>query len=137
MILMGFKQNWAKDLPGTEAYFNVIHHGFDLHMALGILRLPKGCDYSSVIGEEQQITVEVPDETPEPVEAPAEPQKKEKRTRKVSTAVYHGTDGKPLAKNLVNEITVFQVCGMRKSACQGCPTNFDLLSAQKSQGWRD
>ncbi|XP_059080861.1 bumetanide-sensitive sodium-(potassium)-chloride cotransporter-like isoform X2 [Tigriopus californicus] len=109
MILMGFKQNWAKDLPGTEAYFNVIHHGFDLHLALGILRLPKGCDYSSVIGEEQQVTVEVPDETPEPVEAPkAEPQKKEKRTRKVSTAVYHGADGKPLAKNIVNEITLFQ-----------------------------
>ncbi|KAG8183992.1 hypothetical protein JTE90_001523 [Oedothorax gibbosus] len=43
MILMGFKNNWAT-CPHNEVqeYFSVIHNALDMHMSIGILRLPEG-----------------------------------------------------------------------------------------------
>ena len=57
MVLMGFKSDWQSDPEGMEDYINVIHHAFDINMAMGILRLSNGCDFSSVIGREEQIFI--------------------------------------------------------------------------------
>ena len=48
---MGFKNNWMEDLDSINEYLNVVHHGFDMHMAVGIMRLKDGCDYSAVISK--------------------------------------------------------------------------------------
>jgi len=57
MVLMGFKNNWMEDLDSINEYLNVVHHGFDMHMAVGIMRLKDGCDYSAVISPEDQIII--------------------------------------------------------------------------------
>ena len=63
MVLMGFKHDWLNNAVECEDYFNVISHGFDLHLAMGILRLPKGCDFSDSIGVEEYVaTKERPEE---------------------------------------------------------------------------
>ena len=38
MVLMGFKSDWMSDPEGMEDYINVVHHAFDINMAMGILR---------------------------------------------------------------------------------------------------
>ena len=53
MVMLGFKSDWQNDIEGLNGYIDVMHHGFDIHMAMGILRLSKGCDFSTVIGEER------------------------------------------------------------------------------------
>ena len=30
-----------------------MHHALDMHLAVGVLKLPDGCDYSAVIGKEE------------------------------------------------------------------------------------
>ena len=55
MILLGFKNDWMEDLDNVSGYINVLHHGFDIHLAVGILRLQDGCDYSALISKEEQI----------------------------------------------------------------------------------
>lgn len=55
MVLMGFKNNWMEDLDSINEYLNVVHHGFDMHMAVGIMRLKDGCDYSAVISKDTII----------------------------------------------------------------------------------
>lgn len=55
MILLGFKNNWLDDLAGLESYLNILHHGFNMNLAVAILKLKGGCDYSSVIGKQEQI----------------------------------------------------------------------------------
>ena len=54
MVMLGFKSNWQSDVEGLEEYVDVIHHGFDIQMAIGILRLSNGCDFSKLIGEEKK-----------------------------------------------------------------------------------
>ena len=51
MVLLGFKNDWQNDADGLDEYIDVIHHGFDIQMAMGILRLSNGCDYSNVVCE--------------------------------------------------------------------------------------
>ena len=51
MVMLGYKSDWQMDMEGLNEYIDVMHHGFDIHMAMGILRLSKGCDFSNVIGE--------------------------------------------------------------------------------------
>merc|ERR1719471_1549810 len=94
MVLMGFKQNWKQDIAGLKDYIEVMYSAFDLRLSFAILRCKDGLDFSSQIASEQQIIREVPIEKGEDSEgeevkentlAPAAP---EKRTRKVSTAVY-------------------------------------------------
>ena len=48
MLLIGYKTNW-QDCPLDELleYFRTIHHAFDLHMSVAILRIPGGLDVSS------------------------------------------------------------------------------------------
>ena len=123
MMLMGFKNNWMDDLGSVPGYINVIHHGFDMRLAVGILRLKDGCDYSAVIGQEEQIIIpdsgdhkgdddsddgsnDVKDDI---VKTAANLVVEKSAARKTSVAVYHGVDGNPLEKKLVEDITQFQV----------------------------
>ena len=61
MILLGFKNDWMDDLTNVSGYINVLHHGFDVHLAVGILRLQDGCDYSDFFGGEEQIIITTAD----------------------------------------------------------------------------
>ena len=50
--MLGFKSDWQEDIDGLNQYIDVIHHGFDIQLAMGILRLSKGCDFSDVIKQD-------------------------------------------------------------------------------------
>jgi hypothetical protein len=50
--MLGFKSDWQNDSAGLNQYIDVIHHGFDIQLAMGILRLSKGCDFSNLIAED-------------------------------------------------------------------------------------
>ena len=52
--MLGFKGDWQKDIDGLNQYIDVVHHGFDVQLAMGILRLSKGCDFSHVIAEDKE-----------------------------------------------------------------------------------
>ena len=52
MVMLGFKGDWQKDIEGLNQYIEVVHHGFDIQLAMGILRLSKGCDFSHVMVED-------------------------------------------------------------------------------------
>ena len=54
MAMLGFKGDWQKDIDGLNQYIDVVHHGFDVQLAMGILRLSKGCDFSHVIAEDKE-----------------------------------------------------------------------------------
>ncbi|KAL0271584.1 UNVERIFIED_CONTAM: hypothetical protein PYX00_008636 [Menopon gallinae] len=59
MLLMGYKRDWAKcDRNDLLQYFNIIHHALDRHLAIGILRMPLGLDYSDKIANADLIQVE-------------------------------------------------------------------------------
>jgi solute carrier family 12 (sodium/potassium/chloride transporter), member 2 len=53
LVLMGYKTDWKMcDAMDLEQYFNVVHKALDMYLAVAILRVPKGLDYSSVLGDE-------------------------------------------------------------------------------------
>lgn len=120
MVLMGFKNDWMNDLDSIEGYLNVIHHGFNMHLAVGILKLKDGCDYSDVIGKEEQIIIPTDNTKEDEEEADSEDKEVQVQTtsnlvveksdedQKTSVAVYHGVDGNPLETKLVEGITQFQ-----------------------------
>ncbi|XP_055947587.1 solute carrier family 12 member 3-like [Argiope bruennichi] len=59
IVFMGYKSNWQEStIEEIQEYFNVILEAFDKHLALGILRLQEGLDYS----EYNDM-----DEVPEPI----------------------------------------------------------------------
>ena len=64
MMLLGFKSNWQQDAVGCQEYFNVISHGIDLHLAVAILRLKGGTDYSKAISVEENTVL--PEDEAEP-----------------------------------------------------------------------
>ena len=51
------QSDWMSDEAGMNEYVNIVHHCFDVYLALAILRLDSGCDFSKVIGDEEQITI--------------------------------------------------------------------------------
>ncbi len=55
LVLMGYKTDWQSDPSALEEYYNVVNHGFDLHLAMAILRLKNGCDFSDEISVEEDI----------------------------------------------------------------------------------
>jgi len=120
-VLMGFKSDWQSDPEGMEDYINVVHHAFDINMAMGILRLSNGCDFSEVIGREEQIFIGNDTTNGGRDEENSADDKDDKEVvttsglvvektagKKASVAVYHGVDGTPLSKNVVADITQFQ-----------------------------
>lgn len=53
ILLMGFKNDWRTcDQSELEKYFNVVHKAFDLYLAVAILRVPNGLDYSHILGDD-------------------------------------------------------------------------------------
>ncbi|KAL3182118.1 hypothetical protein MRX96_035142 [Rhipicephalus microplus] len=60
VVLMGFKADW-QTCPKQELqeYFDAIHHSFDSHMALCILRLAEGIDFSKYSADEISAGVPV------------------------------------------------------------------------------
>lgn len=114
MVMMGFKGNWKEDLAGLNEYVEIMYTAFDLRLSFAILRCKEGLDFSSYIASEQQIVREVAVEKgedsdgEEAKETTLAPESAEKRTRKVSTAVFRGSDGNRLDNNVVASIQQFQ-----------------------------
>jgi len=114
MVMMGFKANWKQDLAGLNEYIEIMYTAFDLRLSFAILRCKEGLDFSSHIASEQQIIREVPVEKGEDSEGEEDtkntlaPEPAKPRTRKVSTAVYRGTDGNRLDNNVIASIQQFQ-----------------------------
>lgn len=53
IVLMGYKNDWDTcDRDDLEQYFNVVHKALDMYLAVGILRVSKGLDYSAILGED-------------------------------------------------------------------------------------
>jgi solute carrier family 12 sodium/potassium/chloride transporter 2 len=113
MVLIGFKNNWKEDLVGIHQYMDIMYSVFDLRLSFAILRCKEGLDFSSQIASEQQIIREVPvekgdsddeDQKTDSLAAPVQ----DKKTRKISTAVYRGTDGNRLDNNVIASIQQFQ-----------------------------
>lgn len=53
ILLMGYKNDWQTCDPAElEKYFNVVHKAFDMSLAVALLRVPNGLDYSQLLGEE-------------------------------------------------------------------------------------
>ena len=48
MVLVGFKKDWRTDMDGLDRYMNILYNAFDMNFSVGILRVKKGLDYSSV-----------------------------------------------------------------------------------------
>ena len=46
-----------EDEQGLNEYMNIVHHCFDVYLSMGILRLKGGCDFSKIIGQEEQIAI--------------------------------------------------------------------------------
>merc|ERR1712198_352721 len=97
-------------------YMEVMFNAFDLNMSFCILRTNEGFDFSSQIASEQQIIREVPvekgddeeDVTGAGLAIPDNAGETNKRTRKVSTAVYRGADGNNLDNKTVDKIIQFR-----------------------------
>merc|ERR1712029_27959 len=111
------------DPEGMEEYINVVHHAFDINMAMGILRLNSGCDFSGVIGREEQIFIgndtsttkggrdeenSADDKDDKEVVTTSGLVVEKTAGKKASVAVYPGVDGAPLSKSVVADITQFQ-----------------------------
>ena len=94
MVIMGFNSN-NQNIHSIQEYFQTLVFAFENKMAVGILRLPNGNDYSSYIATEETTIEEV------------EANKKGKKDKKV-TAVFRGKDGKVLPKQIVDDITQFR-----------------------------
>ena len=87
-----------------------------MHLAVGVLKLPDGCDYSAVIGkeelneaEEEKKDEEGSEENLEVVVKPSNETAVEQRHRQTSVSLYHDVDGNPLEKKIMDNITQFQV----------------------------
>lgn len=56
LLLLGYKKDWTKcDSVELDQYFNVVHKALDMYLSVAILRVPKGLDYSQVLGEETTV----------------------------------------------------------------------------------
>ncbi|XP_076332083.1 solute carrier family 12 member 2-like [Tachypleus tridentatus] len=56
IVLMGYKKHWRTcDSNELQQYFNVINQVFDMHLALGILRLQDGLDYAQFFETEMGL----------------------------------------------------------------------------------
>ena len=111
MILLGFKADWQKKPEECSGYFNVISHGIDLHMAVAILRLKGGCDYSKFIAVEENQMVAAKEEYGAGFDSDSDDGKKKKKKKKkeeVGKTVYKGPDGRPIPRNILSEYTQFQ-----------------------------
>ncbi|XP_023346553.1 bumetanide-sensitive sodium-(potassium)-chloride cotransporter [Eurytemora carolleeae] len=99
MVMMGFISS-NKDMNKISEYFQSLIASFENNIAVGILRLPNGVDYSSVIADQNTI-----------IEEDHSVPKKNGIFQKKITTHFYGTDGKPLKLQIVNEIEQFRLPG--------------------------
>jgi hypothetical protein len=52
MLLLGFKRDWSKSSDELLQYVTMIKSAFEANLAMGILRVKNGFDYSKIIGSE-------------------------------------------------------------------------------------
>ncbi|CAG0911420.1 unnamed protein product, partial [Cyprideis torosa] len=56
LLMMGFKSDWqTSERQKMIQYFNVIHEALDHYMAVAILRVPCGLDFSNVVREDEDV----------------------------------------------------------------------------------
>ncbi|XP_014254054.1 bumetanide-sensitive sodium-(potassium)-chloride cotransporter isoform X1 [Cimex lectularius] len=59
IVMMGYKSDWKTcDKADLAMYFNVMHKALDVYMAVAILRLQEGLDYSNVLKDNDVLTVD-------------------------------------------------------------------------------
>jgi len=104
MILMGYS-NEKENLDVIQQYYEILTVAFEQKLAVGILRLKNGTDYSSVVASEETIINEEIDEEEE--ENQTKKKKSTKKSKKVE-AIYRGKDGKLLPKNIIDDIQHFR-----------------------------
>ena len=102
MVLMGYSSQ-KENLEELEEYYNVLVIAFEQKLAVGILRLKNGADYSSVVASEETIVETAIDEDEEQND-----KKKSKKKGKKVEAIYRGKDGKLLPKNIIDDIQHFR-----------------------------
>ncbi|KAF4526779.1 hypothetical protein B566_EDAN012319 [Ephemera danica] len=132
LLLMGYKGDWSTcHREELRQYFNVLHNGLDRHLALGILRIQEGLDYSNVVQEEEEVTEKkrnksggqlsqdggsssdgsTPPGSPRGTRAnnieASEPLTKKGKKKKGSSFSYTGPGGQPLSKDVINSLTRF------------------------------
>ncbi|XP_047122244.1 bumetanide-sensitive sodium-(potassium)-chloride cotransporter-like [Schistocerca piceifrons] len=57
-VLMGYKADWQHcDHDELRNYFNIIHNALDRYLAVGILRLDGGLDYSRVLQDDEFVPI--------------------------------------------------------------------------------
>ncbi|XP_054270805.1 bumetanide-sensitive sodium-(potassium)-chloride cotransporter-like [Macrosteles quadrilineatus] len=78
IVLLGYKSDWATcDRTELTMYFNTVHKALDLYLAVAILRVQEGLDYSKILADEFphcELNGAIP-ESPasSPVKQPSEP----------------------------------------------------------------
>ncbi|KAJ4451626.1 hypothetical protein ANN_03095 [Periplaneta americana] len=56
ILLMGYKGDWREcEKEDLAMYFEVMHKALDMYMAVAILRLQEGLDYSKVVADEDDL----------------------------------------------------------------------------------
>lgn len=56
ILLMGFKSDWREcERQDLAMYFDVMHKALDMYMAVAILRLNEGLDYSKVVADDEEM----------------------------------------------------------------------------------
>ncbi|CAG0890209.1 unnamed protein product [Cyprideis torosa] len=120
LLMMGFKSDWqTSDRQKMIQYFNVIHEALDHYMAVAILRVPCGLDFSNVVREDEDVELKGSpssgDMLAETSSPPGTPElalesglkKKSKKRRQSFSDIYKGPGGAPLPKEVINNITMF------------------------------
>ncbi|XP_057374572.1 LOW QUALITY PROTEIN: bumetanide-sensitive sodium-(potassium)-chloride cotransporter-like [Daphnia carinata] len=61
ILLMGYKNNWSTcDRNSLDQYLLTIHTGFEMHVAVAILRLKEGLDCSGIVADIDELISQTP-----------------------------------------------------------------------------
>ena len=96
MVLFGLKSKDNESLS-VEEYFKTLVMCLEKKMAVGVLKLTNGRDYSGNVKSEETFVEEVSSKT----------DNKKSKIEKRTVAVYRDADGKPLPKAMIDEIQQF------------------------------
>ncbi|CAG0901500.1 unnamed protein product [Darwinula stevensoni] len=123
MVLLGFKADWTEcDPVETLRYVNILHDAFDNCLAVGILRLKSGLDFSRYVEEDRKSAEKLnvskcseitkgESETQSTSSGEEQAHKSEPSEKPRSgemTLTYCGIEGSALPKDVLNSITRFQ-----------------------------
>ena len=108
MILMGFRSE-RRDLVKIQEYVEILTTALENKLAVGVLRVRNGLDFSSVIGTEETVLAEEAPSGDETIKKsrfglPLKP----KATKKRRVSIFRGNDGNPLPQVTVRSIEQFR-----------------------------